>query len=143
MRFMMDDNDQNLEDEHANISNVDMEHSSTILCVGTLGLWHGTVMGYKLLEDATLDKIFGVAVGDYVEFYEEDGDVQCLDAHHDGTNHYVFRELKTDDLADPEIEELLGIIGNAGKDKERQEIAWQLVNERTCSLSHYWRELYG
>ena len=143
VRFMYRDVDDNLDDERANVRDVEMEHSNAILCVGTLGLWHGTVMGYKLLENATLDKIFGVAIGDYVEFYEEDGNVQCSDTHHDGTNHYVFRELGTDDLDDPGVEEMLGTIESAGKDEDRQTAAWKLVNGRTCSLSHYWKDLYG
>lgn len=143
MRFMAEDNDRNLEDERANVGHVEMRHSSTILCTGTLGLWHGTVMGYKLLEDATLDKIFDVAVGDYVEFYEEDDDVRCTDTHHDGTNHYVFRELKTDDMDNPDIEEMLDVIADAGKDADRQAKAWELIGKHTYSLSPYWQEVYG
>lgn len=143
IQFMYDDIDVNLDAETENIKNIDMIHSNTILVTGTLGLWHGTVMGYKLLENAALKDIFSTTIGDYIEFYENDGNIQCSDTHHDGTNHYVYRELKTDDLDDPDIEEMLDAIATAGKDLVKQQKAWDLINKHTYSLSHYWQELYG
>lgn len=66
-----------------------------ILVIAHLGLWDGKHTGYKLLTRHKINSIFDVIQGDYFELYlNEDGEVMARDTHHDGTNYYVFREIR-------------------------------------------------
>lgn len=147
---LYDDNSDIFECERENLSTAKLEHSSTILCVGILGLWNGRPMGYKLIKPSEdVSGILGSTVGDYIEFYadrceELNGmDIQCRDSHHDGTNWYVFRELNSDPNEDENIDKMLCAIVGAGVDKERQAKAWELVQKHTHSLYPYVQKIYG
>lgn len=83
------DNELWFDDEKANL-NISADHQ--IVCIGDLGLWHGRVSGYRVLG-TNINDIFGTTSGDYITFYADAYNVHCDDAHHDGTNHYLYREL--------------------------------------------------
>lgn len=59
-----------------------------------LGLWHGRRMGYKEIESGNIkDCLYSDT--DYVTWYVDRlGDLRCDAAHHDGTNHYLYRTYK-------------------------------------------------
>lgn len=66
-----------------------------ILVIAYLGLWDGKHTGYKLLTGHKINSIFDVIQGDYFEMYiDENGEIMARDSHHDGTNHYIFREVR-------------------------------------------------
>lgn len=147
---LYEDNADQLDVERENLKTAKMERSNTILVVGVLGLWNGQPMGYKLVKSEDLSRIFNVTCGDFVDFYADvhpelgSMEVQCRDSHHDGTNMYVFRELDTDyPYNDDASGEMLETIATAGKDKEKQAKAWELVKERTYSLYPYAQSVYG
>ena len=91
MQLISDDNDLNWEEDIAEISHIDLP--DTILCIGQLGLWNGTFIGYKEYPD--LESCFKGHDGEVKFFIDENGDFRAELAHHDGTNHYLFRMWKS------------------------------------------------
>lgn len=86
------DSDIRFEDEGTNL---DMELDGNILVIADLGLWNGRRRGYKILGTNLRDILFA-AQGDCYRVYFDstDGEVKADDVHHDGTNHYLFREIR-------------------------------------------------
>ena len=91
-QLMQEINDDFLDDDRMNL-NIRMDEP--ILVVGDLGLWNGRRTGYKEISSGNIaDCLY--AEGDYVSWYVDDkGDFRCDDTHHDGTNHYLYREWKS------------------------------------------------
>lgn len=102
-----------------------------ILVIADLGLWNGRVPGYKILTGKMVSEIlFGENI--CVIYDEEKGDVTGEEHHHDGTNYYLFRELR-DGIDHKEfLESVL-----CGK-----EISKQKLNAHTRSLKKYIKEAY-
>jgi len=131
IEMMYDDNQIWLEDEQANL---DITTSRKILCIGDLGLWWGRRPGYRILNTQNVKSIFSVTCGDYVEFYADSYNVHCSDAHHDGTNYYMFRELRcNEDQCQPLLDAICSgkIISSA------------LLNRYTRSILPYVADVYG
>lgn len=93
LRAIYDENSLQLDDERRNL---DIATRNPILAIANLGLWNGPHMGYKILH-GNVNSIFSAAVGDRQTFFADNHNVQCDDIHHDGTNHYLFRELVGDE----------------------------------------------
>lgn len=91
MQLIYDDNDLNWEEDIAEISHIDLP--DTILCIGQLGLWNGTFIGYKEYPD--LESCFKGHNGELKFFIDENGELRAELAHHDGTNYYLFRMWKS------------------------------------------------
>ncbi|MBP5422003.1 MAG: hypothetical protein J6Y78_06160 [Paludibacteraceae bacterium] len=64
-----------------------------VVIIGKISLWNGIRKGMKFLGE-NVNSIFNYSMGDFVEFFADRYNVCCTDAHHDGTNHYTYRELK-------------------------------------------------
>lgn len=64
-----------------------------VVCLGILGLWHGKALAFNVREN-NVNSIFGTTACDDVKYYCDENDVRCVGKHHDGRNHYLFRELK-------------------------------------------------
>lgn len=77
------------DDERANLN---ISTGNQVVCIGDLGLWNGRASGYRVIG-TNINEIFGTTCGDYVTFYADAYNIHCDDAHHDGTNHYLYREL--------------------------------------------------
>jgi hypothetical protein len=67
--------------------------TNTIVCIANLGLWNRKEENYRFCGD-NINSIFNYSMGDFVTFYADKYNVRCTDAHHDGTNYYIYRELK-------------------------------------------------
>ena len=118
-------NDDYLDDERMNL---DKELGTNLVMIGRLGLWNGTRTGWKHIHGTNLNDIFNGTVGDYVTWYVEDDEIKCEDIHHDGTNYYTYRAIKSD-LSEWEFDELMA----EGKN----------IDELTEKLGHYVAEIYG
>ena len=118
-------NAEYLEDEKANLNK---ELGKDLVMFGTLGLWNGTRTGWKHVNGSNLNDIFQGTCGDYVTWYVEDGDIKCEDIHHDGTNRYTYRAIRSD-LSPWEFDELMA----EGKP----------IDELTEKLGRYVSEIYG
>lgn len=88
---MVETNSDYLDDERINL-NIDV--GEPILVVADLGLWNGRRMGYKEIDSGNIrDCLYSDT--DYTEWYvDKYGDLRCDAAHHDGTNHYLYRAYK-------------------------------------------------
>ena len=89
---LYEDNSMWLDDERCNL-NVRLE--GEIVVIADLGLWYGRRGGYKIIESGNVkDCLYDDA--DYVEWYCDRYDFRCNAHHHDGSNHYLYREIRPD-----------------------------------------------
>ena len=92
-----------LDDEKVNL---DIELPHEIICIADLGRWNGRCMGYKLLESSNIADCLWDGECDYCKWYVDRYNDLCFSGvHHDGTNHYLYRELR--DLSDKQMENFL------------------------------------
>lgn len=88
-------NDEYLHDERLNL-NIKRERS--ILLVADLGLWNGRSTAYRIIESGNIADCLESQLKSesHLDIYlDERGDLRADEAHHDGTNHYLFRSFKT------------------------------------------------
>ena len=126
---MLEDINMFYDDERLNLSK---KVSGRILAFGTVGLWDRRPQGYKLLGH-NINEILSCCECDdmrvYVDAYNVYGDF----AHHDGTHHMQFREVRED----RDIDVLLDKIYNG------EEISRSTLNYYTKSLRKPIAEIYG
>ena len=89
--WMEETNYDYLSDERVNLN---VQLSQPIIVIGDIGRWNGRVMGYKDIPSGNIrDCLY--ADTDYTEWYvDKYGDLRADAAHHDGTNHYLYRVFK-------------------------------------------------
>lgn len=99
---MCEINSDYLGDERMNLN---IQLSQPIIVIGDIGRWNGRVSGYKMIDSGNIkDCLYSDT--DYTEWYvDKYGDLRADAAHHDGTNHYLYRAVK--DNASPEQVERL------------------------------------
>lgn len=95
-------NQEYLDDERVNLN---IQLSQPIIVIGDLGRWNGRVQGYKMIDSGNIkDCLYSDT--DYTEWYvDKYGDLRADAAHHDGTNHYLYRVFK-DGVTEAQIENL-------------------------------------
>lgn len=119
-------NDEYFCDEQANL---DKKLDGEILVYGTLGLWNGTRIGYKIIKENNLNAVMEGHFCDYLTWYVEGDEVKCEDVHHDGTNRYTYRMLTIDSY-------------------DFEEYVWdhtlkEAIEKYTQPLGKYVAEIYG
>ena len=124
-----------LDEEKEALSVVTFDHP--ILCIADIGRWNGRFPAWRFIGDehkgADLSDIFSFHEGENQEFFVEDGELRCYDAHHDATNIYVYRAF----ICDPDDAwPLLDGIAN-GKDYAH------LLDKYTRSLAKDVCEIHG
>lgn len=102
-----------------------------ILVIADLGLWNGRKQGYKIIQSGNIADILKNH-NDYFEVYSDGYNVKCTDYHHDGTNYYMYREIRNMD----NIQNLLDKIYNG------EEITNSTLNRYTKSILSYVKEIY-
>lgn len=112
--------------------NLDKEVDGRILVIADLGLWHGRVSGYKIL-DRTVSSILSMGGCDYAEFYDDGYNIRATAHHHDGTNRYEYRIIRED----RDIDRLLTAIYNG------EQITRKKLNYYTRSLRPAVASVYG
>lgn len=101
-KWMVETNEEYLDDERMNLN---IQLSQPIIVIGDIGRWNGRVMGYKMIDSGNIKDCL-YADTDYTEWYvDKYGDFRADAAHHDGTNHYLYRVFK-DGVSDTQIENL-------------------------------------
>lgn len=99
---MYEINGDYLDDERANLN---IQLSQPIIVIGDLGLWHGRVSGYRMIDSGNIRDCLS-SERDYNEWYvDKNGDLRADAIHHDGTNHYLYRVFKRG-VSDAQIENL-------------------------------------
>lgn len=110
-----------------------------IVAFGVLGLWCGKAHQSRILPTPNLSEILHGACRDseeYTVYYDSsDGEVKAKDVHHDGTNHYLFRELVSGISPDDEEAFLELVKSGAAKLED--------INKFTASLGPRVEPIYG
>lgn len=128
MQMVYDEINLNYDTERSNLT---MFLSGNIICIADLGLWDGRRCGYRILSN-NLNSIFDVGEDTNKWYIDSLGDIRCDAVHHDGTNYYLFRELKTDKDYEKFLDKLIS------GDATRKDIT-----NYTKRLGDYIEEIYG
>lgn len=127
--YMVETNDEYFHDERMNL-NKPIE--GRILVIADLGLWHGRVSGYRIINTKNLNAFLQVNY-DYAEFYGDGKEIRGTEVHHDGTNRYLYRMIRED----RDIDKLCDAIYN------HEIISPQKLNYYTKSLYKKVADVYG
>ena len=125
-------NDDYLDDERTSLSVV-LRHA--IICIADLGLWTGRRSGYKMIESCNISDCLYDPACDYCTWYvDRYNDLRFIGTHHDGNNHYLYRELR--DLSDKQMENFLEKL-HTGNLLRRD------INRYTTSIGSHIQRVYG
>lgn len=127
--WMMETNDEYLDDERMNLDKV---VEGRILVIADLGLWNGRKSAYKIVDSGNIKDILGFTY-DCAEFYGDGYNIRGTEVHHDGTNHYLYRVIRED----KNIVNLLNDIWDG------KEITSKKLNYYTKSLYKDVAKVYG
>ena len=115
-------------DERINLSTI---NTNKILVIADLGLWNRKAQGYKIIDN--INEILYDENCDFCEWYCDDKDLKFIGHHHDGTNCYLYREIKSGINIDPLLDEIY-----LGKEISKQKLSYY-----TKSLVEDIKEIYG
>ena len=128
-KYMVDTNWDYLDDERMNL---DKKLDGRILVIADLGLWDGRHQGYKIIGN-NVSHILSDRDAHYIEWYSDGYNIRAKAIHHDGTNLYLYREIRED----RNIQNLLDEI-YSGK-----EISRSKLNYYTKSIAKHVHKVYG
>ena len=112
-------------------SNLNIPIDGCIVCFAVLDLWDGHYNGAKIIGD-NIKNILRGSCGDYVTWFCDRFNVRCEDAHHDGTNVYLYRIAKNREQA----EKLVNKIAHGGMTEEK-------FRKATRSVRPFIAKIYG
>ena len=125
-------NDNYLDDERMNL-NVTLPHA--IICIADMGLWNGRHMGYHMIESCNIADCLYDPECDYCTWYVDRYNDLCFSgAHHDGTNRYLYRELR--DLSDKQMKNFIDKL-HTGRLTRRD------IRRYTTSVGIHVNKVYG
>lgn len=101
MQRYIEENDEMLETERLNL---DIQYNQPIIIIGDLGFWNGRTNGYKDVSSGNIKDCLYSDTDMTEWFLDEKGDLRADAAHHDGTNHYLYRVFK-ESVTDEQIED--------------------------------------
>ena len=69
-----------------------------VICIAKLGLWDGEHSAFRIFDAPTLDELFisGRDIEEAEWYVDEYNDLRCNAHHHDGTNHYLYRQIRSE-----------------------------------------------
>lgn len=93
IRLIEELNASYLDDERVNLDHI--VESGMIIAIADLGLWFGHRSGYRLIQSGNISDCLQDLNCDLIRWYvDKNGDLRCCAHHHDGVNHYLYREIK-------------------------------------------------
>ena len=95
--FCRELNDDYLDFERDNL-NIPLD--GDILILADLGLWDGRRSAYKLTNRSNVRDILCSQCDGEIKFYCDGKDICADEYHHDGCNHYIYREIAKPDTID-------------------------------------------
>lgn len=128
-QYMIATHNTYLDDERYNLNKY---LNGRILIIADLGLWNGRKQGYKII-DGNISNILYDNDADFIEWYADQYNIRATAHHHDGTNYYLYREIRED----RNIQILLDDIYNG------REISRSKLNYYTRSIRPYVAKIYG
>lgn len=116
------------------MSNLSQPLPGAIIVIADLGLWNGRRPGYRIMG-TNLNQILRSHVNGASDFsiFGDGYNIRADEAHHDGTNHYLYRMLRPGKNHESLLEAIY-----SGK-----EITSGLLNRYTMSLYPYAARVYG
>lgn len=114
------------------VLNLKFETDNQIICIADLGLWNGRRSAYKICN-RLFSECLTVGNHDYNHLYYDGYNVRKTSIHHDGTNHYLFREIKPG----VNIEKFCNMLYN------NEPISNATLNRYTKSLKKYAKRYLG
>jgi len=105
---------------------------NNIICIGSLGLWNGRKSGYKILGN-NLNEVLTSFDCDDVKIFADRFNIKSIASHHDGTNYYTFRLIKSMDNIDNLCNKIY--VGD--------NISNSMLNYYTSPLGHEIQKIYG
>ena len=99
---MLELNSDYLDDERSNLK---QSIGGSLLIIADLGLWNGRHQGYREKADADLSDCLDYRYDSAEWHVDRNGEFCGSQAHHDGTNHYVYRKIK-DSATNDDIDDL-------------------------------------
>lgn len=89
--LMYDINNEYLQDSRTNLN---IELKNPIIVIADIGRWNGRFPGYREFESGNISDCLYTEL-DYATWYvDKNGDFRCDGIHHDGENHYLYREYR-------------------------------------------------
>ncbi len=84
-----------LEDER---DNLDIQLSHPILLIANLGLWNGKRTAYSIIWSGNIkDILYAKLSTSKTHWYCDGYNICCDEIHHNGTNHYIYREIRDEE----------------------------------------------
>lgn len=99
---MLELNADYLDDERSNLK---QPIGGSLLVIADRGLWNGRHQGYREKADADLSDCLDYRYDSAEWYVDQNGEFCGSQAHHDGTNHYVYRKIK-DSATNDDIDDL-------------------------------------
>ena len=122
----------------AEIENLNIDVPNGIVGIACLGLWNGERLAYHKRELSKVsDCLNSMGIDGYYRFFVLNGDLCATCSHHDGTNHYTFREWR-DNVTEAQKQALRNALYD--NDFERAE---RLTKRYTKGLGKRIAEIYG
>lgn len=97
LSLCLDLNNDYLDDERINL---DIQLSNPIIVIADLGLWNGRRSGCSIIDSGNINDILYSNDCDYCKWYADRYNIRFTGHHHDGTNYYMYREVKDMDKID-------------------------------------------
>ena len=76
------------------ITNLDISLEGKILVIGNLELWNGRRSKYKIIKKRNINAILTNNHEGEIEFFSNGKNIKAICHHHDGINHYEYREIR-------------------------------------------------
>lgn len=83
-----------------------LQLDNPILVIADLGFWDGRKQGYKIIDSCQLEDILSTSC-DYCKWYSDGYNIRFEGHHHDGSDHYEFREIKNMDNIDKLLDKIV------------------------------------
>ncbi len=98
-QIMCETNNDYLDDERTNLN---IQLPREIIVIADIGRWDGRYSGYRMIESGNIKDCL-TSNYDCEWYVDKLGDFRCRAIHHDGTNHYLYRQIKSN-ISDERLE---------------------------------------
>lgn len=113
--------------------NLKVSTENEIVAIAVINRWDGTSIGFKPLHSTIISDILTLLDEGEKKFYSDGVDICCDQAHHDGINHIIFREMR-----DGRDASLFGERVRSGKP-----VTPKVISYYTRSLCPHVHKVYG
>jgi hypothetical protein len=91
LEMIYDDCNRAFEDERVNLN---QQIDGEILVIANIGRWNGRFNGYKIIDNNLKEILSNFGNVDEIIIFSDGKNIRAEGCHHDGTNYYLFREIK-------------------------------------------------